>query len=248
MRVAPVPCRGHRRVRARLPLRQLTTRGAAGGLCRSGCAREPAQSRARHPHTRGVDDTFSILEHEGVPSRTIFHCFTGGEQEARRCLRIGGFLSFSGIVTFANAAELRQVVTHCPLDHLLIETDSPFLTRSRIAAPQQPEQRHRRRRHRGAAESLRARSLGCRHLVEHREGLRARSLRSSSPRVESRPSGSGARLDEVRSRACWPSTASSFEGAWPALRHGSEHCGAHRPACAGGRGDHVVEIGAGSVL
>ena len=42
-------------------------------------------------HTREAwDDTFSILEHEGVPPRTIFHCFTGGEQEARRCLRIGG--------------------------------------------------------------------------------------------------------------------------------------------------------------
>ena len=80
-------------------------------------------------HTREAwADTFSILEHEGVPERTIFHCFTGGEQEARRCLRVGGLLSFSGIVTFANADELRQVVTHCPLDSLLIETDSPFLT------------------------------------------------------------------------------------------------------------------------
>ena len=80
-------------------------------------------------HTREAwQDTFSILEREGVPERTIFHCFTGGEQEARRCLRIGGLLSFSGVVTFANAAELRQVVTHCPLDSLLIETDSPFLT------------------------------------------------------------------------------------------------------------------------
>jgi TatD DNase family protein len=80
-------------------------------------------------HTREAwDDTFSILEHEGVPERTIFHCFTGGEREARRCLRAGGLLSFSGIVTFANAGELRQVVTHCPLDSLLIETDSPFLT------------------------------------------------------------------------------------------------------------------------
>ena len=80
-------------------------------------------------HTREAwADTFSILEHEGVPERTIFHCFTGGEHEARRCLRVGGFLSFSGIVTFANADELRQVVTHCPLDSLLIETDSPFLT------------------------------------------------------------------------------------------------------------------------
>ena len=80
-------------------------------------------------HTREAwDDTFSILEREGSAPRTIFHCFTGGEQEARRCLRIGGLLSFSGIVTFSNALELRQVVTHCPLDSLLIETDSPFLT------------------------------------------------------------------------------------------------------------------------
>ncbi len=80
-------------------------------------------------HTRDAwSDTFAILEREGVPERTIFHCFTGGEAEARRCLRVGGILSFSGIVTFANAVELRKVVTHCPLDSLLIETDSPFLT------------------------------------------------------------------------------------------------------------------------
>jgi TatD DNase family protein len=80
-------------------------------------------------HTREAwEETFSILEQEGVPRRTIFHCFTGGEQEAKKCLRIGAFLSFSGIVTFANAEELRQVVLHCPLDSLLIETDSPFLT------------------------------------------------------------------------------------------------------------------------
>ena len=80
-------------------------------------------------HTREAwDETFSILEQEGVPSRTIFHCFTGGEQEAKQCLRVGGFLSFSGIVTFASAEELRQVVVHCPLESLLVETDSPFLT------------------------------------------------------------------------------------------------------------------------
>jgi TatD DNase family protein len=80
-------------------------------------------------HTREAwDDTFSILEREGVPDKTIFHCFSGDESEARHCLRLGGLLSFSGIVTFANADELRQVVAHCPLDSLLIETDSPFLT------------------------------------------------------------------------------------------------------------------------
>ncbi len=80
-------------------------------------------------HTREAwEETFSILEREGVPSRTVFHCFTGGEQEAKQCLRLGAFLSFSGIVTFANAEELRQVVVHCPLDSMLVETDSPFLT------------------------------------------------------------------------------------------------------------------------
>jgi TatD DNase family protein len=80
-------------------------------------------------HTREAwEETFSVLEQEGVPPRTIFHCFTGGEQEAKQCLGVGGFLSFSGIVTFAKAAELREVVVHCPLDSLLIETDSPFLT------------------------------------------------------------------------------------------------------------------------
>jgi TatD DNase family protein len=80
-------------------------------------------------HTREAwDDTFSILEEQGVPDRTIFHCFTGGEAEARQCLQVGALLSFSGIVTFANSGELREVVAHCPLDRLLIETDSPFLT------------------------------------------------------------------------------------------------------------------------
>ena len=50
-------------------------------------------------HTRDAwDDTFEVLDAEGVPERTIFHCFTGGPEEARRCLDRGGFVSFSGIV------------------------------------------------------------------------------------------------------------------------------------------------------
>ena len=52
-------------------------------------------------HTRDAwDDTFDVLVAEGVPERVIFHCFTGGPDEARRCLEFGAFLSFSGIVTF----------------------------------------------------------------------------------------------------------------------------------------------------
>ena len=79
-------------------------------------------------HTREAwDDTFDILRAEGTPTRTIFHCFSGGVAEARQCLDLGAFLSFSGIVTFKAADELRAAARACPLDRLLVETDSPYL-------------------------------------------------------------------------------------------------------------------------
>jgi TatD DNase family protein len=80
-------------------------------------------------HTREAwDETFDILTAEGVPERTVFHCFSGGADEAARCLDIGGFLSFSGIVTFPKAADVRMAVERCPIDRLLVETDAPYLT------------------------------------------------------------------------------------------------------------------------
>jgi TatD DNase family protein len=79
-------------------------------------------------HTRDAwDETLDILDAEGVPTHTVMHCFSGGPQEARRCLDRGMYLSFSGIVTFKNAEELRDAARICPDDRLLIETDSPFL-------------------------------------------------------------------------------------------------------------------------
>jgi TatD DNase family protein len=79
-------------------------------------------------HARDAwDDLFSVLENEGIPERTILHCFTGGPEEAERCLAAGLFLSFSGIVTFKNATALREAAALCPSDRLLVETDSPFL-------------------------------------------------------------------------------------------------------------------------
>jgi TatD DNase family protein len=79
-------------------------------------------------HTREAwDDTFDILAAEGVPQRTVIHCFTGGAEEARRCLDLGAHLSFSGIVTFKGAPEVRDAAAMCPPDRLLVETDSPFL-------------------------------------------------------------------------------------------------------------------------
>ncbi len=79
-------------------------------------------------HTRDAwDDTLAILSAHGVPDPTIIHCFTGGPAEAARCLELGAFLSFSGIVTFKNAGEVREAARLCPLDRMLVETDSPFL-------------------------------------------------------------------------------------------------------------------------
>jgi TatD DNase family protein len=79
-------------------------------------------------HTREAwDDTLSVLDAEGVPPRTVFHCFTGGPDEARACLDRGGYLSFSGIVTFGSADDVRAAAAVCPLEWLLVETDSPYL-------------------------------------------------------------------------------------------------------------------------
>ena len=79
-------------------------------------------------HTRDAwQETLDILDGEGVPANTVMHCFSGGPDDARRCLDRGMFLSFSGIVTFKNAADLREAALMCPDDRLLVETDSPYL-------------------------------------------------------------------------------------------------------------------------
>jgi TatD DNase family protein len=79
-------------------------------------------------HTREAwDDTFDVLDVEGVPVRTVFHCFTGGPGDARRCLDRGAYISFSGIVTFNGALEVRAAAAMVPLERTLVETDSPYL-------------------------------------------------------------------------------------------------------------------------
>ncbi len=79
-------------------------------------------------HTREAwPETFDILAAEGTPPRTVFHCFTGGPDEARRCLDLGAVLSFSGIISFPSATDLHAAAELCPLDRLLVETDSPYL-------------------------------------------------------------------------------------------------------------------------
>ncbi len=79
-------------------------------------------------HTREAwDETFEILAATGVPPRTVFHCFTGGPAEVERCLALGAMVSFSGIVTFPSAGDVREAAARCPLDRVLVETDSPYL-------------------------------------------------------------------------------------------------------------------------
>ena len=85
-------------------------------------------------HTRAAEaETLAALrEHasawRGAPDRIgVMHCFTGGEVFARDLLALGFFISFSGILTFKNAGDLRAVAAMVPDDRLLIETDSPYL-------------------------------------------------------------------------------------------------------------------------
>ena len=95
-----------------------------------------AARRARVPlviHTRAAaDDTLAILREEGEDGSAgsaggVFHCFTESLATAKAALDLGFFISFSGIVTFKNAQDLRDVAAYVPLDRLLIETDSPYL-------------------------------------------------------------------------------------------------------------------------
>ena len=72
-------------------------------------------------------ETFAVLESEGVPPRTVFHCFTGGPAEAERALALGTWLSYSGIVSFKTADDLRAAAALTPAERLLVETDAPFL-------------------------------------------------------------------------------------------------------------------------
>lgn len=79
-------------------------------------------------HTREAwQETFEILDDQGVPPQLIFHCFTGGPAEAAECRERGGWLSFSGIVSFNSAADVQEAARQCPPDRLLVETDSPYL-------------------------------------------------------------------------------------------------------------------------
>jgi TatD DNase family protein len=79
-------------------------------------------------HTRSAsEDTLSMLRAVSGEVGGVFHCFTETMAVARAALDLGFFISFSGILTFKNAADLREVAAFVPLDRCLVETDSPYL-------------------------------------------------------------------------------------------------------------------------
>jgi TatD DNase family protein len=73
-------------------------------------------------------DVLRILREEGAPEQVVFHAFSGDAAMARECVDAGYVLSFPGVITFKNAPELRAAAAAVPVDHVLVETDAPFLT------------------------------------------------------------------------------------------------------------------------
>jgi len=84
----------------------------------------PLQIHDRDAHA----EVLEVLERDGAPDVTVFHCFSGDAAMARLCAQRGYYLSFAGTVTFKNAAGLRAALAVTPLSRVLLETDAPYLT------------------------------------------------------------------------------------------------------------------------
>ena len=169
-------------------------------------------------HSRNAwDDTFRVLDAEGVPARTIFHCFTGGPDEARAALDRDCYLSFSGIVSFKSADDVRAAAALAPGDRVLVETDSPYL------APVP----HRGRPNEPAYVPIVGEALA----------RRARRGCRSDRRAHARERGSGVRRRALTptqiQRAARHPRAATEQGARSALSRRQQHGRAHR---ASGRG------------
>lgn len=94
-------------------------------------------------HNReATDDTLAMLNTSGIdPTRFVFHCFTGSADELDKILAFGAMVSLTGIVTFPSARDLAEATDRIPLNRLMIETDSPYLTPApyRKVRPNEPK-------------------------------------------------------------------------------------------------------------
>ena len=81
-------------------------------------------------HSREADAAMAaLLEEEAAkgPLKLLMHCYTSGPELARRSLKLGAYISFSGILTFKNAEDVRAIARETPLDRIIVETDCPYL-------------------------------------------------------------------------------------------------------------------------
>ncbi len=109
--------------------RDYTTPEQQDGAFRAHIDLARAHDKALVIHCREAwDDTLTTLEDHGAPDRVVMHCFSGDADVVDHCAERGWFLSFAGNVTFRNAQPLRDAAARAPLDLVLTETDSPFLT------------------------------------------------------------------------------------------------------------------------
>jgi len=73
-------------------------------------------------------DTFNIIREHNQGSKVIMHCYSGSLEFAKECVKAGYYIGIGGVVTFKNAVKIKEVAKHIPLEHILLETDAPFLT------------------------------------------------------------------------------------------------------------------------
>jgi TatD DNase family protein len=105
--------------------RKIQQRVLADQLALAGEAGQPVVFHCRE----AFDDSLAVLDEWGLGNgRVVFHCFSGGRAQARAVLDRDYRVSFTGTITFANAAELREVVRYVPLDRIMLETDCPYLS------------------------------------------------------------------------------------------------------------------------
>jgi len=99
----------------------------------AGHSASPANGGVGKPvvvHCReAFDALIPVLEGSGLPAeRFVFHCFTGGPGDIEKVLGFGAHVSFTGVLTYKNAAEVREAAAMVPMDRVMVETDAPFLT------------------------------------------------------------------------------------------------------------------------
>jgi TatD DNase family protein len=105
---------------------------------------EGAGSRPIVVHCRdAIDDLLAVFRAAPFdPGRYVFHCFTGGPDDARKVLDFGAWISFTGVVTFANAPEVGEAAKIAPADRIMVETDAPYLSPEPVRKVRPNEPKH----------------------------------------------------------------------------------------------------------